>query len=426
MRKNLPIILLSALVVIGLLVGVGYYFQTYRHGKAPEEGLTVVTAESTTASNKRTLLAENKEGDFQLYAQGDKAILVHQGKSKTFSGWSRYLTKERPKLYYTDLNGDKKKELVVRLVSGIDRSTGQELYTYDLYVLTPHKQKNGSFEYDLVVANRESWKRPFTQAVKCSVTQLKNDPMRVQVAMGNASGSLSFDEKTGISTSKYTGFSRAETNTDGTPQTIYGWDYGIGTYTVEDGQIKVKIAVRIDYKPSRQIKIVGYTYCGLDYLGGGFSLKKGSVYYRAAQDCRITDPRDVAERDWVYTLTNASGTAGITEPQLSRVEGTFTVPDSGTDGVRSFSGMDSQIKAVSAVRFTNKQIVLTAAEGYSFMQNTANARDYAVQITRNKVTYRIDKSAEITEADGRSVLTFTLDKSYKRSDLQKVTLRFGA
>jgi hypothetical protein len=108
------------------------------------------------------------------------------------------------------------------------------------------------------------------------------------------------------------------------------------------------------------------------------------------------------------------------------VEGTFTVPDSGTDGVRSFSGMDSQIKAVSAVRFTNKQIVLTAAEGYSFMQNTANARDYAVQITRNKVTYRIDKSAEITEADGRSVLTFTLDKSYKRSDLQKVTLRFGA
>ena len=44
------------------------------------------------------------------------------------------------------------------------------------------------------------------------------------------------------------------------------------------------------------------------------------------------------------------------------------MPDSGADGVRSFSGMDSQIKAVSAVRFTNKQIVLTAAEGYSFMQ----------------------------------------------------------
>lgn len=144
MRKNLPIILLSALVVIGLLVGVGYYFQIYRHGQAPEEGLTVVTAESTTASNKRALLAENKEGDFQLYAQGDKAILVHQGKSKTFSGWSRYLTKERPKLYYTDLNGDKKKELVVRLVSGIDRSTGQELYTYDLYVLTPTSKRTAA------------------------------------------------------------------------------------------------------------------------------------------------------------------------------------------------------------------------------------------------------------------------------------------
>lgn len=160
MRKNLPIILLSALVVIGLLVGVGYYFQTYRHGEAPEKGLTVVTAESTTASNKRTLLAENKEGDFQLYAQGDKAILVHQGKSKTFSGWSHYLTKERPKLYYTDLNGDKKKELVVRLVSGVDRSTGQELYTYDLYVLTPHKQKTAALNTTLWLPTEKAGSGP--------------------------------------------------------------------------------------------------------------------------------------------------------------------------------------------------------------------------------------------------------------------------
>ena len=385
----------------------------------------MVTVESTTASNKRALLAENKEGDFQLYAQGDKAILVHHGKSKTFSGWSRYLTKERPKLYYTDLNGDKKKELVVRLVSGIDRSTGQELYTYDLYVLTPHKQKDGSFEYDLVVADRESWKRPFTQAVKCSVTQLKNDPMRVQVAMGNASGSLSFDEKTGISTSKYTAFSRAETNTDGTPQTIYGWDYGIGTYTVEDGQIKVKIAVRIDYKlPPDQDYGLHPLWPGL--FGGRLLFKERQRLLSGCQGLPHYGPPGCGGAGLGLYPHYASGAAGITEPQLSRVEGTFTVPDSGADGVRSFSGMDSQIKAVSAVRFTNKQIVLTAAEGYSFMQNTANARDYAVQITRNKVTYRIDKSAEITEANGRSVLTFTLDKSYKRSDLQKVSLRFGA
>lgn len=84
MRKNLPIILLSALVVIGLLVGVGYYFQTYRHGQAPEEGLTVVTAESTTASNKRALLAENKEGDFQLYAQGTRPSWSIRAKARPF------------------------------------------------------------------------------------------------------------------------------------------------------------------------------------------------------------------------------------------------------------------------------------------------------------------------------------------------------
>lgn len=84
MRKNLPIILLSALVVIGLLVGVGYYFQTYRHGEAPEEGLTVVTAESTTASNKRTFLAENKEGDFQLYARETRPSWSIRAKARPF------------------------------------------------------------------------------------------------------------------------------------------------------------------------------------------------------------------------------------------------------------------------------------------------------------------------------------------------------
>ena len=181
---------------------------------------------------------------------------------------------------------------------------------------------------------------------------------------------------------------------------------------MEDGQIKVKIAVRIDYKPSRQIKIVGYIHCGLDYLGGGFSLKKGSVYYRAAKNYRITDPPGCGGAGLgLYPhqcFRHRRHYRAAAEPGGGNA---LTVPDSGADGVRSFSGMDSQIKAVSAVRFTNKQIVLTAAEGYSFMQNTANARDYAVQITRNKVTYRIDKSAEITEADGRSVLTFTLDKA---------------
>ena len=85
MRKNLPIILLSALVVIGLLVGVGYYFQTYRHGKAPEEGLTVVTAESTTASNKRTLLAERiKRATFSCTHRGTRPSWSIRAKARPF------------------------------------------------------------------------------------------------------------------------------------------------------------------------------------------------------------------------------------------------------------------------------------------------------------------------------------------------------
>ncbi len=82
MQKNLPIILLSALVVIGLLVGVGYYFQTYRHGKAPEEGLTVVTAESTTASNKRTFWQRMKEGGSSAVCPGGQGHLGPSGQKQ--------------------------------------------------------------------------------------------------------------------------------------------------------------------------------------------------------------------------------------------------------------------------------------------------------------------------------------------------------
>lgn len=84
MRKNLPIILLSALVVIGLLVGVGYYFQTYRHGKAPEEGLTVVTAESTTASNKRTFWQRIKRATFSCTPRGTRPSWSIRAKARPF------------------------------------------------------------------------------------------------------------------------------------------------------------------------------------------------------------------------------------------------------------------------------------------------------------------------------------------------------
>lgn len=88
--------------------------------------------------------------------------------------------------------------------------------------------------------------------------------------------------------------------------------------------------------------------------------------------------------------------------------------------------MESEIKSVDSIEITNRKIVLTAKEGFNFVNSNVTSGDYSVSITLDDVDYDIVSSAEVSTSGSNSVLTFTLDKSYKRSDLKNISIKFGA
>lgn len=424
--KYFGTVFLTLLIAIGLITGVYYYFHGYNQPSEDDLTLTTATSRAVTQSSDKIFLAEHTKGDFKLFAKGSKVILEHDGKSNEFTGWSEYIAVEKPKLYYADFNADDKKELAIKLVSGIDNATGKELYYYDLYILSPKKQSDGSYEYDIVVASRDTWKKQFNEYVKCDVSQLKKDKSRVQVVMGNANDSLSYDPQTGISTSKYVGYSRAARDSSGAYMKVYKWDLGIGEYTIDGNDIGVDIAIRVAYNVGNNIKVIGYVHCGLELRGSSFSIQKNSVYYHAADEYRVTDPRDTAKSNWSYTVNNIAGPASSTDLNINWVSGSFKVPASGKQSDLSFQTMESEIKSVDSVQVTAQKIVLTAKAGYAFANNGLSSRDYSVTIVQDKTEYQISDSAEITEKNGRSVLTITLDKKYKREALSSFTVKYGA
>lgn len=423
--KYFGTIILTLVVAVGLIVGVYYYFNGYNEPKSSVSLTTAATRETTENSNK-IFLAENKDGDFKLYKQGSKILLVHDGKTNEFTGWSEYITAEKPKMYYADFDNDKEKELLIQVVSGNNLYGGETKYTYDLYILSPEKQENGDYKYAIVQANRDTWRQPFEEYIKCAVNQLKKDKSRIQVVMDNADKSISFDEDTGISTSKYVGFARADKGSDGNYKTLAKWDKGNGKYVVDGNSITVEIDVRVTYSNENTQSVIGTVYCGLNLEGSSFSIKSNSVYFEAAKNRLVTDPRDTSSENWSYTIKNIATAASSTDTNINWIEADFDIPSSGSGDEKSFLSMNSEIKSVDSIEITNRKIVITSKDGFTFVSGNINSDDYSVSITLDDVDYEIASSAEISKSGSKSVLTITLDKSYKRSDLKKLTVKFGA
>lgn len=422
--KHFGPIVLALVVAVGLIVGVYYYFNGYTKPKSSVTLTTAATVEATENSNK-TFLAENKDGDFKLYKQGSKILLVHDGKTNEFTGWSEYITAEKPKMYYADFDNDDENELLIRVVSGYNPYGGDQQYIYDLYILSPEKQENGDYKYTFALANRNAWQQPFEQYIKCAVTQLKKDKSRLQVVMDNADTSISYDTDTGITTSKYVGFARTDKEKDGSYKTLTKWDKGNGNYVVDGNSISVDIDVRAFYNEETASTVIGTIHCGLIIEGGRLSIKPNSVYFEAGENRIVTDPRDTSAEDWSYTFENIA-TSSSADKNINWIEAELEIPSSGNGEEKSFVSMDSEMKSLDSVEITNRKIVLTAKDGYSFVNGNVVSGDYSVDITLDDKDYNIAYSAEITNKGSKSVLTITLDKSYKRSDLKNISIKFGA
>lgn len=422
--KHFGPIVLAIVVVVGLIVGVFYYFNGYTKPKSSVTLTTAATVETTEDSSK-TLLAENEEGDFKLYKQGSKILLVHNGKTNEFTGWSRFINYEKPKMYYEDFDNDDEKELLIKVVSNYNVYGGDNEYCYDLYILKPEKQENGDYKYNLTLANRDAWRQPFEQYINCAVSQLKKDKSRLQVVMDNSEKSISYDTETGITTSKYVGFARADKEKDGSYKTLTKWDKGNGNYVVDGNSISVDIDIRAFYGEETTSTVIGTIHCGLIIDGGRLNIKPNSVYFEAGKNRSVTDPRDTSSEDWSYTLKNIASSS-TNDKNINWIDAELSIPSSGSGEEKSFVSMDSEMKSLESVQVTNRKIVLTAKDGYSFVNGNVVSGYYSVNITLDDEDYDIAYSAEITKEGSKNVLTITLDKSYKRSDLKNISIKFGA
>lgn len=429
MKKNVILIMLSVAIVLGLVLVVYYYNNGYLEPETMPYSIT--TAEKTTTkkanSTGKKLLAELKDEDFYLYLKGDVVLLVHDGQTNEFTGWSKLIDAEAPRMHYADFDGDGENELLIEAVSYVSTSTSQNVYL--LYILSPKQQADGSYHYDVVGATRDTWKQAFNESVKCEVNQLYKDKSRLQITMDDSNKSISYNEKTGISTSGFADYARALSNKYGEYYTVSEWEIGDGQFVIDKNKIGVDIAVSVKYEEekSNTNHIAGHIHFELTLEGAQFRITPNSVYFDSADEFSVTDPRSVAKSNWSYQINNYSGSRAGTENLIKWIDAEFDLPKTGEETRISFSSMSSEMNRVSSVLITNKKIVLTAKDGYSFTLSNIYSGDYSVVMNSGaKDEYRINSTAEISKKDGLSVLTINLDKSYPREDIKTLAIKFGA
>lgn len=427
--KNKSTIILALLVVIGICVGVYYYFNNYKSKDFSSSALTTVAETTNVArtNNKKVLLAKDEADDFSLYIKGEKLLLEHNKQTSEFSLWNEYIDRKKPTLYYNDFNNDGKKELAVRAIGGTYSLNGKDAYFYNIYILTPSKQKDGSYKYTVDVADRNTWKSLLTSLLNLNVRQLTIDKSRIQIAMANSSESIAYDEKTGITTSKFAGYARAALGSDLNYCELVSWEKGYGDYVIENNQVTVKIPMIITYNNNGKdvVNTIGYIHCAVFSKKGIFMVMPGSVYFVCDNKYKITDPRKTAKNDWVYKIKN-SASYSSSNKNISNIDAAFKIDAKKDSAKESLTSSKNETGAVESIKITNKKIVITAKSSYSFVQKNVDLNKYAVY--SNKGTsdeYKINSTAKITTKNSKSVLTILLDKSYPKSEVENITVEFG-
>lgn len=425
-KQKIIISILLLLIIIGIVSGAYHYKINNSQPNTPAEIYTTKPTTTKSSSGEKKLLASLEDDDFNLYLKGETVILEHDGQSNSFTDWSENIALEKPEMYYADFDGDDKKELLIKIVS-YTQDYPVKMNVYDLYILYPKKQDDGSYKYGIFVANRDAWRNQFGAEVKCNVNQLKADPSRIQVAMNNKDKSISYDENTGLATNGYVGYARAVEDKQGNYYNLEFWDKGDGIFSIEGNNIFVDIVVRARYENSDKGQLLGYIHCGLKLNGKVFSIKQNSVYFMAGEDYLVTDPRNTAKSSWSYKIQNYAGAPSARNKQIDWINQTFDLPKSGASERTSFSNMQSKIKYIDSVTISDKKIEMVAKNGFEFASSVIAAGNYSVLMNEGTDDeYKINAKAEINERDGESVLIINLDKSYPRDDIKTFSVKYGA
>ncbi len=423
-------VIVVLLIASGIVFAYSYY---YRQQKIADDiVLTTVDVNATkekTTLDERKLIAQNKEGNYQLYIDGADIVLVHEEIEKTFSNLASEARQETPQLYYKDYDGDGENELLIKIINGVANNNGKDVYVYNLYLVEP-VEKNGKRDFNIISANKDTWKVPFEEAIKIEMGQLKYCDKYIQLVMDDADVSFIYDKETGITHNQYYGFARALRKNDGTYEKFERWNKGNGFYKVNSkGNITLDIQLLVYYEGIDEPQYIGYIRSNVGIIKGKFNIVPDTIKFVVNKEYKILSPIQASNEQWTSTIYNsAQPTVRDNDDMvIDWVEASFDLSEYFGEQTLSFSGYSSQIKCVDKVEITPSSITLTAKEGYTFSETMLKKAEYYVKIhPKTNSEYNIEYKGEIKTVEGRSVLEIVFERTFGRNELNGFIVKFGA
>lgn len=415
-------------LLIAAIVAFGFSYKYRNDSNVGSAELTTVSTaknESTTGSQKRVVL-EDEENNYKLSTDGNTVFLSYKGFEQEFPDWFELINQEIPQIYCKDYDNDGEKELLMKLYRSYDSEFDVNLY--NLIFIKLVTQEDGSKEF-LVVANSDNtWRLPLSETVNSEMTQLKSCKKYIQFVMDNVPEKILYDSKTGITTNEHVGFARALASSKGEYYTLDNWTKGNAIYTIDDkGNAFVDIQLLAYYEEIDEPQLVGFIHGGIGYINKELTLVPKTIYFAAQSGFEISDPRDTAESDWSVEISNSSNVSEISDNNIDWIDSEFEISKLSSEQTMSFSNMTSKIKLVDSIKFTQGSITLTAREDCTFSSSMASSGAYSVVINDGeKENANIAYTCEIKTVKKRSTLVITLDKTYDKEDIEKMTIKFGA
>lgn len=431
--------IIAIIIVIAVASGVFILSYNYRSNRIDLQTSNVSVSAVTTMQNSendqeengtegRKLVAEDKENDYQIYFDGENTEIVHGEYSRTIKSWAYSMNAETPEIHCKDYDGDGQIELMVRIVNGkLDNQYDKDAspYTYALYMFKPYTDASGEKTLSSLVASDNTWKEPFTNAIKCELTQLKSCDKFLQFTMDNADESIAYDNKTGITSNSHVGYGRALYNSNKQFYSIDRWSRGAGIYNFDsEGNIFLDIQVIVSYKDTTETQYLGDIHCQMTAEGGEFDIVPDSIVFNATDEFFVSDPRETADEKWNCVIHNESANTNFNDTVIDWIENDLSLKDTGDNNSLYFETMPTKIKCVDEIKFSESELVMTAKSGYTFSDAIAKSGKYAVTINSGEDNeYDISYSCSISR-DKKSI-TIKFDKSYNKDAFDNVSVTFG-
>lgn len=425
MKKIIAIVLVFAVAIGAFVASVVYRNKKNQENHQSLQAVSSQENDDDSASNEPVLVTD--DGEYELFIDGEIVTVVKDDYKIEMNNWVDSFNTELPKIVSTDIDGDDENELLLKVFSAKETNDdGTKTSIYAIFLLDPVINEDGEKTFETATANTNTWTAPFANTVRAEVTQLKSCKKILQFAMEDVQNQITYDEN-GLGTGNYVGYASALSDNKKQYYTYKDWSLGRGIYDLDDeGNITLKIQVRVEYNEIEEKQIMGFINCEIDFEDGVFGIVPKQINFEANDSFKVSDPREATDTQWSVTLNNTASRPDFQNNSIDWIDCKFDVSAMAANQYRSFSSITSKIKCVDTVEFTQSSITLTAKDDYDFYKIAAeNGSFYVILNEGGEDEIDIAYTCSVKEENSRSVLVIKLDGNYAKSDLDDVTIKFG-